>query len=182
MLMAIQFPDDLVIADFLEIKKIDFEPWLQRTLLSMNGIGMPIDFPSVIDLVVSKEMKFVSTDAIGLANDALGFLRQMFAQQCGALGGILLAEEESCGNGTPRRQEVLPLAETGAVEYEVKALGGFLDEPDANLVPAHCGKARPFSLPVRAHRSMLSCLEVFSRSGILGCAEVFNFDVVFIFL
>src|SRR5208337_4701752 len=54
MLMTVQFPDDLVVADFMKIQKIDFEPWPQRAARAMNGIGMPIDVGAIVERFISK--------------------------------------------------------------------------------------------------------------------------------
>ena len=52
--MAIQFPDNLVIADRVEVEEVDPEPWPERNLFSVHRIKVPVDFRSEIQVLVSQ--------------------------------------------------------------------------------------------------------------------------------
>src|ERR1700730_17248363 len=70
MLVPVQFPDDFVIADFPFIYKIYFYPGLQRAVLCMNWIKVPIDVRPVVESLVPEQVKLMPTNVVRLVDDA----------------------------------------------------------------------------------------------------------------
>src|SRR5439155_9166906 len=52
-LMPIQLPDDFVVADLIEIEKINFEPGPKRRTCSVYNVEMPINLGAIIKIFVS---------------------------------------------------------------------------------------------------------------------------------
>ena len=90
MLMAVQLPDDLVIAHRLKIQKRNSIPRRQRTALSMNNIEMPVDFVSIAKAAKSQQAELMAADALRFTNDVLDFCgssRRSMSRGCGTSPG-----------------------------------------------------------------------------------------------
>ena len=94
MLMAIQLPGYFVIADFREIEKRNFEPWIERGALVMHGIEVPVDVCAVVEVLVAEQAKTMLADFICLSNNGCGLMRQIRTHERGALGGFAGIEKE----------------------------------------------------------------------------------------
>ncbi len=84
MLVTVQFPNDLVVADRREIEKRDFAPGIERSALAMHGVEMPVDFTAEVEILITEQAKTMGADLIGVAQNGGHFFGQMLAQQFGA--------------------------------------------------------------------------------------------------
>src|SRR5215813_13551899 len=70
-LMAIQFPDDLLVAGKLRIEIVELTPVNQRQMLAALWLKVPIDWPAETEISKSQQIKVAFTDPIRLLDDAL---------------------------------------------------------------------------------------------------------------
>ncbi len=68
MLVPVEFPSDLVVADFVEIKKSDFVPGLQWSALAVHGVEVPIDFCAIIQIAISQQTEPVLQNLVRFSN------------------------------------------------------------------------------------------------------------------
>src|SRR5438309_3054807 len=62
MLVPVQLPCNFAVADFCEIQVPDFVPHLSRGLLAMDAIAVPINFPTVIQILVTEQIEAMLAD------------------------------------------------------------------------------------------------------------------------
>ena len=75
MLMPIQFPDDLVIANDRGVEEIDAAPVTQRSTPSGNWIEAPIDWLAEEEIVISEQPEMSGCDRVGLGDQCGNRLR-----------------------------------------------------------------------------------------------------------
>src|SRR5947199_4796426 len=73
MLVPIQFPNNLVIANQAEVEIGNFEPRQQGTPFLVDWIPMPIDGSNVIDLRITQQLKSMSANFVGFAKNRIDF-------------------------------------------------------------------------------------------------------------
>src|SRR5581483_2491904 len=158
MLMTVQFPNYLVVADKCEIEKINSEPGCQRRTLPIGSIQMPVNDRPVVELLVTKQIKFMAADRIRLAQGFFDCLRKMLAQQSHARGQLRRTKEKVCPPRGLFYQPGTAWAKPTSVPQPIPALPTLLRDTRADLIPVHLGEPRPLCTPFRAHRiSMLLC-------------------------
>ena len=96
MLVPVQFPSDLVVADHGEIKKRNLEPRIERRALAVHGIEMPVNIfvfeivateiataavKSELEMLVTQQAKTMAANFISLAHNLGRFIGKMFAHQ-----------------------------------------------------------------------------------------------------
>ncbi len=144
MLMAVQFPRDLVVANHREVKKRNFEPRIERRPLVVYAVEMPVDFRAVIEGFVSEQIKTVLADRLRLAPDSLRLIGQMSPQQFGALACCARSEKElplrrGCSlNSSPLRTH------SHSVPQQVASLMDLLPATRANFFPIRVEQACQF--------------------------------------
>lgn len=128
MLVAIQFPHNLMIAGLMNIEKINLVPRLQRAALAVNRIEMPVNLGTKVERLVSEQIKLMATNAIRLLHDSIGFAGQMLAQERGAMRKVVIvfAEKESRTSSRLRASTIFPRLQANAVKSQIKTLGPLL--------------------------------------------------------
>ena len=77
--MPIQLPDDLVVADFVEIQKIDFEPGSKRRMFSMYNVEMPINLWSIIKILVAQQLEPMAAYVVRFADNLFNLGWEVFS-------------------------------------------------------------------------------------------------------
>ena len=80
-LMTVQFPRDLAIADLVEIEIANPVKGLLRSPFAVDQVEMPIDRISVFQIFIAEEVKLVAANLVGLTNDQFSLLRKPSAKQ-----------------------------------------------------------------------------------------------------
>src|SRR5436309_4755183 len=74
MLMAVQFPRDLAVANLSKVQVLDAVEWLLRRGFPMNSIEMPIDLLPVVEIRVSQQIEAMGTNLFRAFNHCVGLL------------------------------------------------------------------------------------------------------------
>jgi len=148
--VTVQFPDDFVVAHFVEIKKIDPEPRLQWSPFPVHGIEMPADGGAEVQVFIAEKAKTVLPDLVRLMNDEFSVTPQLFAKQGYAAWDFIAAKRKFRFRGPTRhctRLEVVP--ESGA--SQIQPLARLLTHPGRDLGGAHSTQARPLFAQLPPH-------------------------------
>lgn len=156
MLVTVEFPCDLVVADYGEVQKWDLEPWFERSPLAMYWVKVPIDVETWRErkrqVVIAENMKAVLTDVIGLLQDCRRFGWEIRANHIRALRSIAACEKE-----VPWMHPELCLQvdrstlEAHSVPKQVATLLEFLLHPHPQFLPIHAGDACQLILGSEGH-------------------------------
>src|SRR5947209_11921242 len=142
MLMAIQFPGDLGIANCIGIEVVDLVPWAAWRNPLVNGIQMPVDGWSVLHVCKPQQTKPVSANLFRFRNNRLDLPGEALPESgnnVGNVGGI----EKECARQAARGKTLRTLSVgcRRSVECDIHALGDFLSKAIANFRSTHCGNA-----------------------------------------
>src|SRR5262249_27257412 len=74
-LMPIQFPDDLLVADKLGIEIVDLAPMQKRNAFSGYRLKVPLNRIAKTKVLVAKQIKLAFTESICLIDELLNRLR-----------------------------------------------------------------------------------------------------------
>jgi hypothetical protein len=72
--VAVEFPDDLVITHFLSLEKRDPAPMTERTLPFAHGFEMPVHGLSEVESLKTKEVESPVHDPIGSVEELLALI------------------------------------------------------------------------------------------------------------
>src|SRR5262249_35973979 len=67
-LLAIQFPRNLVVADFVEVEKSNFVPRLKRSTFAVDGIEVPVDLLAIVEIAITEQTEPMLQDFVRLIN------------------------------------------------------------------------------------------------------------------
>src|SRR3974390_1374768 len=99
MLVAIQFPRDLMVGDRREREVGNLDPRFPRSPFLMNRVEVPVDLRAVVERFVAEQPEAVATDFVCLADDGGSLLREQGSQQTRALLCLRLIDEEMSMGG-----------------------------------------------------------------------------------
>src|ERR1700722_6759278 len=89
--MAVELPRDLRDANLREIEILYPEPELAWRALAVNQVTVPVNVLTVVEILVTKQVKAMAADLLCLENDVLGprgeRLFEQSAQRCHIRGG-----------------------------------------------------------------------------------------------
>jgi hypothetical protein len=159
MLMAIQLPGDLAVADLLKIKVSDEMKSLAGRGYSVDAIHMPIDGRTVIQTFVAEQIEVVGTNFFGASHDVIGITGETLAHQLKQSRHIAGIEKEISGGRAGPARLRLNEVETQARSKGIGALAKFLAAAIQQLAPIHSSQLRENSLPVpRRHFALARLL------------------------
>ena len=144
MLMAVQFPGDLVVADDSEVKKRNFEPRDKWRAFAVHAIEMPIDLESIIEVLVAEQAKTMLADFVGLADDCLSLIGQVPPQQLGAFACCAGAEKELSLFRIGGSERDMFWLHSHPVPQQIASLMEFLPAARTNFFPIRVEEARQF--------------------------------------
>ena len=152
MLMAIEFPWDLVVADRGEFKKGNPEPRIERRPIAVNDVEMPIDFLSVIKGVIAEETETMAANLVGFPQNFSYNVGQMLAQQVDALRQVTAGKKELARwcRGTHGQSQCAAWNAEPMLEQIALFVESLL-RAQPHLFPIHAGDTAQFIFPSGGH-------------------------------
>ena len=155
MLMPVQFPGDLAVANFLEIEIANLERRLTRRPLSVNSVAVPVDFCTVIQAFVPEQVKAVLADSLRLSNNSLYLFRHtLFQQQAKGWHSLRRKEETPRGCRVSSRNFILN-TNAQVIAKRIQASHEQLSQPLNQFLPIHGSQPPGKLFPSGGHRRHL---------------------------
>ena len=122
-MVAVQLPGDSDVTHHVEIQIIDLEPQVAGRSFSVRAIQVPIDFPTVIQTLISQQVEAMLTDFLRSLDDRLDLIRCPLSERVQDPWNIFATKkkkrrvaESACRNRT--LQGFMPMASSmGSVRF-----------------------------------------------------------------
>ena len=149
-LLPVQLPDDLVVADLLEVEESDLVPGPAGRALGVYGVELPVHFRSVVQGVEAQDVEAVLRDPPRLLDDAVRLFREALAQRLDNLGHVCRGKEEAPGSSRHASGHRSRYIHAQRAPQPVPALRRLLTRARADLFPAHTGQPPRVAFRLRA--------------------------------
>src|SRR5271167_4844712 len=124
--MTIQFPRDLAVSNLVEIQITDFVKRLLGGPFTVDQVKMPVDGIAVFQIFVTKKIKLMAANLIGLVNDLFRLLRNPLTKEFKNGRNGCRREEKPARPGICRLNQALRKIDPETRENCVATLSHFL--------------------------------------------------------